>query len=389
MKQQWRISTLSFTNFVLFAFLVGFVVSPFTGNCRGKELVFAAGENPLLKSKSVASALDLQNALREIYQEVSPAVVRIETEQTVKVQMHPFFNDPTFRRFFGVPDQQQEQKRQGLGSGFIVSPDGFIVTNDHVVAHVDKITVKLQNGESHEAKLVGSDRISDIALLKIDGVKNLRTVHLGNSDDLMVGDFGIAIGNPFGLQSTFTLGVISSTGQDIDAADGVPRIQTDAAINPGNSGGPLLNIQGEVVGINQMIYSQSGGSVGIGFAIPINYAKMVIESLKSGKKMVPGYIGVNINTNPPEELISKLGIKGKEGILVQDVEVGGPAWEGGLRPFDYITHVDDHPAEKFSVLRSTVIRKGPGSEVVIRYIRDKKEHEAKIKVGKLPTAQGQ
>jgi serine protease Do len=164
-----------------------------------------------------------------------------------------------------------------------------------VVQKVDKITVKLTNGKEYTAKLIGSDPNSDIALIKIDGAKGLKTAHLGDSDKIEVGDLSLAIGNPFGLQSTLTTGIISSKGQDVNSADGVSRIQTDASINPGNSGGPLLNVRGEVIGINQMIYSQSGGSVGIGFAIPINHAKHVIEKLKAGKKIRQGYIGVSVD----------------------------------------------------------------------------------------------
>jgi serine protease Do len=301
--------------------------------------------------------------------------------------MNPFFNDPMFRKFFNVPQGQQEQKRQGLGSGFIISEEGFIVTNNHVVQNVDKITVKLQNNQTYSAKLIGSDSVADLALLKIDGGKNLRSVHLGDSDDVGVGDFAIAIGNPFGLQSTFTFGVISSTGQDIDTADGVPRIQTDAAINPGNSGGPLLNIKGQVIGINQMIYSQSGGSVGIGFAIPVNYAKVVVENLKKGKKITPGYIGVSIAQTLDENQQKELGILGKKGLLVAQVEIGSPAWKAGIRPYDLLTHVDGVVLEKFSLLKAAIMRKGAGNFIEITFLRDQKDQKVKVKIGEAPEQQ--
>ncbi len=382
----WRFSFIGITNLVMFVFLLGALVSPFAGGCReGNRLVFADEKNPLESSEAVGNALSIQEALREIYKEVSPAVVRIETEQTVKLPVHPFFNDPAFRDFFGEMPKQ-ERKRTGLGSGFIINKSGFIVTNDHVVRQVDKITVKLQNNESYSAKLVGSDPISDIALLKIDGAKNLKSVHMGDSDAIQVGDFGIAIGNPFGLKSTFTLGVISSTGQDVDSADGVPRIQTDAAINPGNSGGPLLNIKGEVIGINQMIYSQSGGSVGIGFAIPVNYAKVVIENIKSGKVIRPGYIGIEVATNLSEENRKELGLKDKTGLLVVQVQIGSPAWKAGLRPYDFIVQVDGQEADKFSVLKSAVARKGAGSKLDIALIRDGKEEKISLTIGEAPAS---
>jgi len=376
-KKQWKVSPMGLTNLVLFVFLLGAFFSPFVGNCKEStdSQIFASEQNPLLQSNSVVGAVKLQQALREIYAEVSPAVVRIETEQRVQV-------DPVFKQFFG---STQERTRQGLGSGFIISSDGFIVTNYHVVGRVDKITVKLQNGKFYEAKVIGSDSISDIALLKIDADEKIKSVHMGDSDETRVGDFGIAIGNPFGLQSTFTFGVISSTGQDIHAADGQPRIQTDAAINPGNSGGPLLNIKGEVVGINQMIYSQSGGSVGIGFAIPINYAKEVIEILKTGKSIKPGYIGVAIDMNVSEKTREKLGLKNSVGLLISHVGEDSPAWDAGLRPQDFIIKVDGQPADKFSILKSTVLRKGAGATIEIEYIRGGKVRKARVTLREAPS----
>lgn len=383
-EKGWRFSFLGITNLVIFVFLLGALLSPFVGGCReGNKLVFAEEKNPLKDSKAVDAAVTLQEALREIYREVSPAVVRIETEQTVKLPVHPFYNDPMFRHFFGVPEQQ-ERKKTGLGSGFIINKSGFIVTNNHVVHQVDKITVKLQNNESYTAKLIGADPISDIALLKIEGAKDLKVVHMGDSDAIQVGDFGIAIGNPYGLKSTFTLGVVSSTGQDIDSADGVPRIQTDAAINPGNSGGPLLNIRGEVIGINQMIYSQSGGSVGIGFAIPINYAKAVVENIKSGKVVRPGYLGMTVDTNVSEKVRKELGLEGKKGLFVTELDVGGPAWRGGMRPYDFIVKVDGVVADNFSVLKSAITRKGSGGKLELEIIRNGKEEKVSVTIGEAP-----
>lgn len=386
--RNWKISPAVFGNFILLSFVIGVLFSPFSGNCRGSnDLVFAQDENPLLKSKAIRNASDIQEALREIYQTVSPSVVRIETEQIVKMRTSPFFNDPMFRRFFGNP-QEHEQKRQGLGSGFIISHDGYIVTNNHVVANVDKITVKLHGGKSYTAKVIGADEISDIALLKIDGENNLHPVYLGDSDNIRVGDFAIAIGNPFGLESTFTMGVISSTGQDLNSADGISKIQTDAAINPGNSGGPLLNIRGEVIGINQMIYSQSGGSVGIGFAIPINHVKMVVENLKKGKKIKPGYLGVSIvDPNDPnlERMLKELKLADKKGLLIRDVGFNSPAMKAGLRQYDFITEVDGKKADKFSVLKSAVMQKGVGGIVKIKYLRDGKEESVNIKIEEIPS----
>lgn len=386
-QRRFRLSTLGVANFTLFVFLMGVAFSPFAGTCTGGGSVAEAGtDNPLLKSDAVQHVLKFQEAIREIYKEVNPAVIRIETEQTVEIN-HPFFNDPMFRRFFQVPEGQQKQKRAGLGSGFIISSDGFAVTNHHVVQKVDKITVKLTNGKEYTAKLIGSDPNSDIALIKIDGAKGLKTAHLGDSDKIEVGDISLAIGNPFGLQSTLTTGIISSKGQDVNSADGVSRIQTDASINPGNSGGPLLNVRGEVIGINQMIYSQSGGSVGIGFAIPINHAKHVIEKLKAGKKIRQGYIGVSVDPEQTDEKLNLLGVKGKTGLIVAQVVIGSPAFKAGIVANDFITHIDGKPAEKFSVLKSAVLQKGVGANIEVKLIRQGKEVTVSVKVAEAPQQQ--
>jgi len=382
-KKRLRFSSIGVTNLVIFVFLLGVAFSPFAGTCSRTSLAEAATDNPLLKSDAVNAAIKFQDAIREIYKEVNPAVIRIETEQIVEMQ-HPFFNDPMFRRFFQVPDQGTKQKRTGLGSGFIISADGYAVTNHHVVQKVDKITVKMTNGKEYQAKLVGSDPNSDIALIKIEGGKNLKVVHMGDSDKIEVGDFALAIGNPFGLQSTLTTGIISSKGQDVNSADGVSRIQTDTSINPGNSGGPLINIRGEVIGINQMIYSQSGGSVGIGFAIPINHAKAVIEKLKSGKKIKQGYIGVSVAPEVTDEQLKSLGVEGKVGLLVGQVVIGSPAFKAGIRTYDFITHVDGKVADKFSVLKSSVIAKGVGSEIEVVFLRDGKSINVHVKIAEAP-----
>lgn len=383
-RRKHRLSTMGIANLTIFIFLMGVAFSPFAGTCSGSGgIAEAATDNPLLKSDAIQFASKFQDAIREIYKEVNPAVIRIETEQTVEVN-HPFFNDPMFRRFFQVPEGQQKQKRAGLGSGFVISTDGYAVTNHHVVQKVDKITVKLTNGKEYQAKLIGSDPNSDIALIKIDGAKNLKTAHLGDSDKIEVGDFTLAIGNPFGLQSTLTTGIVSSKGQDVNSADGVSRIQTDASINPGNSGGPLLNIRGEVIGINQMIYSQSGGSVGIGFAIPINHAKHVIEKLKKGQKIRQGYIGVSVDPEVTEEKLKLLGVEGKTGLIVAQVVIGSPAFKAGIVANDFITHVDGKPAEKFSVLKAAVLQKGVGGELEVKYIRQGKENTVTVKIAEAP-----
>ncbi len=377
-RRKFFLISIGFFLGVSFAFL--------GGKCREESFLNAQEENPLRKDPHIREAIAFQQVLRKIYQEVSPSVVLIETEQIIEVPWHPFFNDPFFRFFFGIPKRESpKQKRQGLGSGFIISKEGYIVTNHHVIAKVDKITVKLHDGRSFEAEVIGSDKTSDIALLKIKGnPKNLKPVYIGDSDKVEVGDIVMAIGNPFGLASTFTFGVISSKGRENISPDGIPRIQTDAAINPGNSGGPLINLYGEVIGINQMIYTRSGGYMGIGFAIPINYAITVIEKLRKGEEITPGYIGVEIIPNPSGEDLEALGLKGKKGLLIGRVVLRSPAWKAGLRSYDFITHVDGKPATSFSVLKGAVIRKGPGKKIRLKVLRNGKPMEFVVTIGKMP-----
>ena len=349
-------------------------------------ILLAKRKNPLLNSRAVKEAMSVQRAMRQIYKEVNPAVVRIETESTIDLSQ---FRHPYFPFFFDIPRRGQQHKQQGLGSGFILSSDGYIVTNHHVIAkrgskkYVDEIKVKLVNGKSYEAKVIGSDSVSDIALLKIKSSNELKEVYIGNSEDIEVGDFAIAIGNPFGLSSTFTMGVISSKGQDVESQDGVPRIQTDAPINQGNSGGPLINVKGEVIGINQMIFTKntSGGSIGIGFAIPINYAMTVVRNLKKGKKVKHGFIGVQIIPNPTEEQLSELDLRNKSGLLVANVTLGSPAWKAGVRPYDFITHIEGKKAKKFSQLKGAVVQKGVGSNLRITVLRGSAAKKITIKIG--------
>ncbi len=367
------IFTRIFSFLFLFLLLLSCDEDPFT---KKKKI------NPLLKSEEIKKAILVQNAIREIYKMTNPSVVSITTEKIVNTS--PFFRDPFFRHFFGDPkkDKQKKRKNQGLGSGFLMDQEGYIVTNHHVIDNVDSINVKFVDGSDHEATLIGSDKYSDIALLKVDSKKKFSYLSIGNSDDIRVGDMAIAIGNPFGLSSTLTTGVISSVNQEIESSDGRPRIQTDAAINPGNSGGPLLNVKGEVIGINQMIYTKSGGSLGIGFAIPINHAMSIILQLKEGKKIEVGYIGVNIVTDPPREQLYRLGLLDQKGLLIAMVQKNSPAWKTGIRTFDFITHIDDKLADRFYVLKSTILQKKIGDYVKLRIIRNGSVKSFNVKIGK-------
>ena len=279
-------------------------------------------------------------SLSELARELKPAVVNISTTQLVKSPMddffkdfrgfRDFFGDEFFRRFFGDM-QPREFKRKSLGSGFIIDREGHILTNNHVIEKADKITVKMANEKSYDATVVGRDPKTDIALIKIDSDADLPVVRMGDSDKLEVGEWVVAIGNPFGLEQTVTAGIISAKGRVIGAGPYDDFLQTDASINPGNSGGPLFNLEGEVIGINTAIVA---GGTGIGFAIPINMAKRLLPQLKSGRVQY-GYLGVYIQDLTPE-LAQSFGLKEPRGVLISEVVPGSAAETGGLKKGDVV-----------------------------------------------------
>lgn len=352
----------------------------------GSGLFGNSNQSPLRNDSVTAETVKTQEAFRKVYELNKESVVYISTEQTIKTQRNPFMDDPFFRDFF-PPEMQQKKSRKatGLGTGFVISEDGYICTNYHVVAGVDKVNVKIVN-DIYSAEIIGYDERTDIALLKIkpNGGK-LKPVYFGNSDTVGVGDWAIAIGNPFGLNSSFTVGVVSATGRrDLDLmGDSQTHIQTDASINPGNSGGPLLNIYGEVIGINRMIYSQSGGNIGIGFAIPINTAKSVLEQLKQHKKIKRGYIGVQI-APITEDIASQLGLQNTEGALVGQIVGGGPAEKGGIRPGDVILSVNGKQVKNYGDLVSIVENTPVGETLKVEVWRNKGKVNLFIKVTERP-----
>ena len=356
--------------------------------CAQKDsgLFGAQGTSPLRSGNKVSQAADVQDAFREVFKLNQKRVVYISTEQTVAVPQNPFFNDPFFRDFFGNPNMNQPrtQKVTGLGSGFIISSEGYICTNYHVVKGVDKASVKLDSG-TYNATVVGYDEITDIALLKIWTIQKLDPVYLGDSSATKVGDWAIAIGNPFGLDRTFTVGVISAMGRhDVDMMGGSQtHIQTDASINPGNSGGPLLNIYGEVIGINRMIYSQSGGSIGIGFAIPINTAKYVFEQLKQHKKVKRGYIGVQI-VPLTGEYAKQLGLKSTSGALVGQVVDGSPAAKGGVQVGDVITAINGKAVKNYEDVVDMVGKTPIGQTLKMEVWRNKAKADLFITIAERP-----
>jgi len=323
--------------------------------------------------------------------QVLPAVVNISSSRKVVVPGLPF-DDPFFKefaeKFFG--EMPREQTRYSLGSGVIFRPDGYILTNDHVVAGAEDITVTLEDGRSFkgkDVKLIGRDPHTDLAVLKVQTKKDLPTVKLGDSDSIRVGDWAIAIGNPFGLEGTVTVGVISAKGRSNLLLPSKQRyqnfIQTDAAINPGNSGGPLCNIHGQVIGLNTAITSPSGTNIGIGFAVPINMAKEVANQLITKGKVERGYLGV-YPQELDEDMRKGLGLKRKHGVLIADVVPGTPADKAGLRSGDVIVAFDGHAVKNVEEFRERVAATPPAKTVAINIWRGGKEMSLRAKLEELP-----
>jgi serine protease Do len=341
----------------------------------------------------VASARSAQaNELRSLsglVKRLTPSVVNISTTNTTKFGMTPHQSpfgergdDPFeefFNKFFGeLP--KREFKRTGLGSGFILSDDGYIITNNHVVEKADDIKVILQDGESYKANIIGKDPKTDLALLKIEPKHILNAVTLGRSNTLEIGDWVVAIGNPFGLGHTVTTGIVSAKGRSLGLGAYDDFIQTDAAINPGNSGGPLFNLNGEVVGVNTAIIA---GGQGIGFAIPVDMARNVVEQLQDKGKVVRGWLGVLVQPITPE-IAESLNLSQSEGALVSDVTPGGPADKAGIRRGDVIVAFDGNRIEEMPDLPKSVATNEPGTRSKLTFIRNGKEKSVNLTLGELP-----
>jgi serine protease Do len=301
--------------------------------------------------------------------------------------VHSPLDDPFFRQFFGDqfphPRIPRERRESSLGSGVIVSPDGYIVTNNHVIAKADEIKVFLNDKREFTGKVVGTDPKTDIAVVKINA-RNLPTIPWGDSDKLEVGEYVLAIGNPFGLNQTVTQGIVSAVGRaNVGIADYEDFIQTDAAINPGNSGGALVNARGQLIGINTAIFSRSGGYMGIGFAVPSDMARSVMDSLVKNGKVIRGWLGVSIQEVTPD-LAKQFGIKEARGALVSEVIPDSPAAAAGLKSGDIITAFDGKPVDSPSLLRNVVAEVPVGTTVKIEVLRDKKTVTLKAKIAEQP-----
>jgi len=366
---------------LLIGFLLGGISFYLLGEVTGKHgsrIPFSAPTVP-------GHIVETSRAFSEIASAVSPSVVNISTVKVVRREVAPFFDDPFFDFFNPFRDfkSPKKWKEQSLGSGVIVSSDGYIITNNHVIEQADEIRVTLIDKRSFKARIIGADPKTDVAVVKIDA-KNLPMIHWGDSDKLQVGEFVLAIGNPFGLSHTVTMGIISAVGRaNVGIADYEDFIQTDAAINPGNSGGPLVNIKGELIGINTAIFSKSGGYQGIGFAVPSNMAYLVMNQLEQKGKVTRGWLGVTIQELTPE-LSQKFGLKSSIGALVGDVAKGSPAEQAGIRRGDVILEYNGKKVEDVGSLRNMVSQSKVGADISVRILRGEKQYSVRVSIAELP-----
>ncbi|UTW07047.1 DegQ family serine endoprotease [Pseudomonas benzenivorans] len=363
------------------------------------KLCFSALLAVVLLGQTIAAHAELPD-FTELVEDASPAVVNISTRQKIPERVASGGGQlpipdleglpPMFREFFErnipqvprSPGGGRQREAQSLGSGFIISADGYVLTNNHVIADADEILVRLSDRSELEAKLVGTDPRSDVALLKIDG-KNLPTVKLGKSEELKVGEWVLAIGSPFGFDHSVTAGIVSAKGRSLPNESYVPFIQTDVAINPGNSGGPLFNLDGEVVGINSQIFTRSGGFMGLSFAIPMSVALDVAEQLKADGKVSRGWLGVVIQ-EVNKDLAESFGLDKPAGALVAQVLDNGPAAKGGLQVGDVILSLNDKPIIMSADLPHLVGALKPGSTAELDVVREGSRKKLQLTIGALP-----
>lgn len=359
------------------------------------SLLLTAPGSPSLPAAE--AAVSVPDSFADLAEKMGPAVVNIYTTQTIKGPLLPynfFFHGDErfqefFKHFFDAPNgqaPQREMKRTSLGSGVIISEDGYIITNNHVIEDADEINVRIANHEEYEAKIIGRDPKTDIALIKIKPKSPLPSVEFGDSDKLRVGDWVVAIGNPFGFEQTVTAGIVSGKGRSLGSSTYENFIQTDASINPGNSGGPLFDLNWKMIGINTAIYSRSGGNIGIGFAIPVNMAKNIITQLREHGSVVRGWLGVMIQHVTPD-LANRFGLERPIGALVGEVNAESPAEKAGIQPGDIIIEYNGKEISQMSQLPTMVAQTPIDTKAILTIIRNGKKKRITVTIGKLDESQ--
>jgi serine protease Do len=369
---------------VVFALATGTGCNQGPGVSGTAAALTAGAPSPLVTAAAPSGQLGALPSLAPLVESVKAAVVNVDVQSRVKA---PAFSDGSdlFERFFGFQNprnrRQAPQIRQGAGSGFIIHPNGTLLTNNHVVEGADAIRVRFEDGRAFDAEVLGRDPLTDIAVVKLKGkLDKLPVATLGDSDAIKVGDWVLAIGNPFGLASSVSAGIISARARQIGAGPYDDFLQTDAAINPGNSGGPLFNMKGEVIGINTAIV---GGGSGIGFAVPSNIAKVLLPQLEKGQKIRRGWLGVTVQDLTPE-LAKSLTVPIDHGAVVSDVNPDTPAQKAGLKPDDVVVALDGNPVDSSRALTRTVGFKPPGTDVDLTLYRGGKKQDLKLKLGERP-----
>ena len=378
MRKYWLLFAQAVTVVLALLFIVQTLRPELLPNATRSGVV-TLRESALPEAGSQIPADGLSTAAKK----AMPAVVNIFTSTVIKTPIHPFMEDPRFRFFFGDPDNEP-QSSSSLGSGVIVSPEGYILTNHHVVEAADQIEVALADGRKTKAHVIGSDPETDLAVIKIDLAAELPAITFGRPERAQVGDMVLAIGNPFGVGQTVTMGIISALKRDHLGLNTFENfIQTDAAINPGNSGGALVDVNGNLLGINSAIYSPNGGSLGIGFAISANTAKKTMEQIIQSGSVTRGWIGAGVQELTPE-LAESFKLGSTEGLLITEVTPDGPAEQAGIKTGDILIAIDDSVVDDWNAMLETVTNLPPGKVVKLKLLRNGTAMSLPVKVGKRP-----
>ena len=380
MRRLWLLFAQTVTVALALYFVYTAVVTDRAAPVRLQQMGSAERPAPMLEAGPSKPPALAGGSYRNAAARAMPAVVNIVTSKRPKRSKHPLMKDPFFKRFFG---DEGDEEDSSLGSGVIVSAEGYILTNNHVVEAADEIEVMLADGRKAAAKVVGTDPETDLAVIKIE-LEKLPVIVLGEAEQAQVGDVVLAIGNPFGVGQTVTMGIISALGRNNLHINHFENfIQTDAAINFGNSGGALVDTHGNLLGINSAIYSQSGGSVGIGFAIPMSTAKTVMEAIIKSGHVVRGWIGVETQDITPE-LARSFSLPRQNGAMIAGVVRNGPAYKGGVRPGDILLSVDDKPVSDTTGMLNQIAQLVPGEKAKMKVLRKSRETTLDVTVGKRP-----